>query len=50
MGRKLDKVYEKVLAETVHATNRAIVRDDRWDQGFAQGFAEALRIITSERE
>jgi|APCry1669189440_1035222.scaffolds.fasta_scaffold07139_4 hypothetical protein len=49
MGKKLDKAYYEILAETRHHTKLSIKRGDPYEIGFANGFAEALRIIAKVR-
>jgi len=50
MGKKLEEAYEKLSNETRHHTKLAMARQNEFDSGFAQGFAEALRIVQAIRD
>ena len=49
MGKKLDEAYSRIWIETQHHTRLSLTRDDLYETGFANGFAEALRIIAEIR-
>lgn len=50
MGKKLDEAYYPLLAEANHHTRLAQAKDEDYENGFALGFVEALRIVASLRE
>jgi hypothetical protein len=50
MGKKLDEAYYRLSNEVRHHTKLAMVKQEDFENGFAQGFAEALRIVQSIRE
>jgi hypothetical protein len=50
MGKKLDEAYYRLLAEANHHTRLAQAKDEDYENGFALGFVEALRIVASIRE
>jgi len=50
MGKKLEEVYFRLSNETRHHTKLALAKQEDFENGFAQGFAEALRIVTSIRD
>ena len=50
MGKKLEEAYEKLSNEVRHHTKLAMARGEQYDNGFAQGFAEALRIVQAIRD
>jgi len=50
MGKKLDEAYFRLSNETRHHTKLAMARQDDFENGFAQGFSEALRIVASIRD
>ena len=50
MGKKLDEAYSRIwIKEAQHHTRLSLTRDDLYETGFANGFAEALRIIAEIR-
>jgi hypothetical protein len=49
MGKKLDEAHSRVWIEAQHHTRLSLTRDDPYGTGFANGFAEALRIIADIR-
>jgi len=49
MGKKLDEAYFRLSNEVRHHIKLAAVKNDLYESGFAQGFAEALRIVESIR-
>jgi len=50
MGKKLDKAFYQLSNETRHHINLAMAKQTDFENGFAQGFAEALRIVANIRE
>ena len=50
MGRKLDEAYYRLKNEARHHTKLAGVRNDVYENGFAMGFTEALRIVEVIRD
>ena len=50
MGKKLDKSFYQLSNETRHHINLAMAKQTDFENGFAQGFAEALRIVVNIRE
>jgi hypothetical protein len=50
MGKKLDKVFYQLSNETRHHINLAMAKQEDFENGFAQGFSEALRIVAKIRE
>lgn len=50
MGKKLEEAYYRLTNETRHHTKLAMARPTDYDTGFAQGFAEALRIVQTIRD
>jgi RNAse (barnase) inhibitor barstar len=50
MGKKLDKVFYLLSNEVRHHVKLALVRQSDYENGFAQGFSEALRIVQEIRE
>jgi RNAse (barnase) inhibitor barstar len=50
MGKKLDRAYELISNEVRHHINLALVKQQEYENGFAQGFSEALRIVQKVRE
>jgi len=50
MGKKLDKAFYQLSNETRHHINLAMAKQTDFENGFAQGFAEALRIVAKIRE
>jgi hypothetical protein len=49
MGKKLDEAYYRLLAEANHHTRLAQAKDEEYENGFASGFVEALRIVVGIR-
>jgi hypothetical protein len=49
MGKKLDEAHSRIWIEAQHHLHLALTRDDPYGTGFANGFAEALRIIADIR-
>ena len=49
VGDKIEQVYGRLRTEAEHHTRLAQARDDAFENGFAQGFAEALRIVAEIR-
>lgn len=49
MGKKLDEAYYKIKAQAEHHMRLAQDREGKYDTGFAQGYYEALIIITEIR-
>jgi len=49
MGDKLEEAFVRLRSEAEHHTKLAQTRDDAYENGFAQGFAEALRIVAEIR-
>ena len=49
MGEKIEEAYVRLRTEAEHHTKLAQTRDDAYENGFAQGFAEALRIVAEIR-
>ena len=50
MGKKLDKAFYQLSNETRHHINLAMAKQEDFENGFAQGFSEALRIVANIRE
>jgi hypothetical protein len=50
MGKKLEEAYEKLSNEARHHTKLALAKQTDFENGFAQGFTEALRIIMFIRD
>ena len=44
MGRKLNEAVERLSNEASHHTKLALVKQTEFENGFAMGFTEALRI------
>jgi len=49
VGEKIEEAYVRLRTEAEHHTRLAQARDDAFENGFAQGFAEALRIVAEIR-
>ena len=49
MGKKLDEAHSRIWIEAQHHIRLSLTRDDLYETGFANGFAEALRIIAEIR-
>lgn len=45
MGEKIEEAYVQLQVEAEHHTRLAQARDDAFENGFAQGFSEATRIV-----
>ena len=45
MGEKIEEAYIRLQVEAEHHTKLAQARDDAFENGFAQGFSEATRIV-----
>lgn len=45
MGHKIETAIEQVRCEAEHHTRLAQARGDVFENGFAQGFVEALHIL-----
>jgi len=50
MGKKIDRAYELIQAQAKHHLHLSQSRRTDFDAGFANGFAEALRIVAQARE
>jgi flagellar biosynthesis/type III secretory pathway protein FliH len=50
VGEKIEEAYIRLRVEAEHHTKLAQARDDAFENGFAQGFSEATRIVTSPPE
>jgi len=50
MGRKIDKAFSKIQLEAKRHLTLSVTRGTDYDSGFANGFAEALRIVASVRD
>jgi hypothetical protein len=50
MGKKLDEAYYCLSAEANHHIRLSQARDDAYENGFANGFVEALRIVQAIRD
>jgi len=50
MGEKLDAAYYHLQNEARHHTKLAVVKNDIYENGFAMGFTEALRIVQAIRD
>jgi len=49
MGKKLNEAFVRIQNETRHHTKLSQTRGDAYETGFANGFAEALRIVAEIR-
>jgi hypothetical protein len=49
MGKKLDEAYYRLVNETDHYLRLAQTRGTEYDNGLAEGFAEALRLVSNVR-
>ena len=49
MGKKIDEAPSRIWIEAQHHSRLSLARDDLYETGFANGFAEALRIIAEIR-
>ena len=50
MGKKLDEAYYRLQNEAKHHTKLALAKQSEFENGFAMGFTEALRIVVAIRE
>lgn len=50
MGQKLDEAYYRLQNEARHHTKLALAKQTDYENGFATGFTEALRIVMSIRD
>jgi len=50
MGKKLDEAYYQLRNEAEHHTKLALAKQTEFENGFAMGFTEAVRIIMNIRE
>ena len=51
MGKKLDEAFYRLRSEAEHHTKLSVARGrDAFEAGFANGFVEALRIISEIRD
>jgi hypothetical protein len=50
MGKKIDEAFYRLTTEANHHIRLSQTRNTEYDNGFAQGFVEALRIVSSARE
>ena len=50
MGKKIDEAYYRLTTEANHHIRLSQTRNSEYDNGFAQGFVEALRIVQSARD
>lgn len=50
MGAKLDEAYYRLQSEANHHTKLALAKPSDYENGFAQGFIEALRIVMQIRD
>ena len=50
MGQKLDEAYYRLQDEARHHTRLALAKQTDYENGFAQGFTEALRIVMAIRD
>ena len=49
MGKKLDLALERLNNEARHHTKLALTKQTDFENGFAQGFTEAVRILEGIR-
>ena len=49
MGKKLDEAYYRLVNETEHYLRLAQSRGTEYDNGVAEGIAEALRLVSNVR-
>ena len=50
MTKKIDEAFFKLRSEAEHHVKLSQVRDDDFENGFAQGMSEAFRIVASIRD
>ena len=50
MGKKIEEAYFRLQNEARHHTKLALVKQDVYENGFAMGFTEALRIVIQVRD
>ena len=50
MGKKIEEAYFRLSNETRHHTKLALAKQTDYENGFASGFAEALRIVAAIRD
>jgi hypothetical protein len=50
MSKKIDEAFYKLQSEAQHHIKLSQAREDDFENGFAQGMAEALRIIAAIRD
>jgi hypothetical protein len=50
MGKKLEEAFFRIRMEATHALNHSLQASTDYNNGFAQGYAEALRILHQVRE
>ena len=50
MGKKLDEAYYRLSVESNHHIRLSQARADEYENGFASGFVEALRIVQAIRD
>ena len=50
MSKKIDEAFYKLQSEAQHHIKLSQAREDEYENGFAQGMAEALRIVATIRE
>jgi|APCry1669189768_1035252.scaffolds.fasta_scaffold26905_1 hypothetical protein len=50
MSKKIDEAFYKLQSEAQHHIKLSTARQDEYENGFAQGMAEALRIVATIRE
>jgi hypothetical protein len=50
MGKKLDEAFYQLSAQARHHTVLAVARQTEYDNAFANGFVEALRIVQGIRD
>jgi len=49
MGKKIDEAFYRIKAESEHHTRLAQAKNTDYENGFAQGFFEALMILMKIR-
>ena len=50
MSNKIDEAFYKLQSEAQHHIKLSQARQDEYENGFAQGMSEALRIVAAIRE
>ena len=48
--KKIDEAFFRLRSEAEHHVKLSQVRDDDFENGFAQGMSEAFRIVASVRD